>query len=309
VLSQLLRPLSVDLADAFERAPTPIPLRDGRGGDHEGPVPGLGDSSQRVVILAGPGATLDAVALHALADHLGAPVANTWGAKGIYPWNDPHHMGTCGLQRDDFMLLGFAGFDIVLAIGIDEMESPPKRFALTETVVANPGVLRTLRESSAIRPLITEPNELYTRIAAIAQPGYVDDSVPRHPARAVMDLKQSLGPTDRVTAAPGLAGLWIARTFPTDRMGSVIVPAQDRPGIGAAVGLVSAHQGTPTVCVVHDPVDDVTAEVMTIARAHELPLRLEVWGDDVDWSRTDDLIAAAGPVVAWTDPTSQAIGV
>jgi hypothetical protein len=115
-----------------------------------------------------------------------------------------------------------------------------------------------------------------------------------------MDLKQSLGPDTRVVAPPGDAGLWVARTFPTDRLGSVVVPAHDRPGIAAAVALVSAWRGTDTVCVVTDPVDDATSEVQAIVAAHSLPVRFEVWGDDVDWSRTDELIAAAGPVVAWT---------
>ena len=64
--------------------------------------------------------------------------------------------------------------------------------------------------------------------------------------------------------------------------------------------MVSAAQGTDTVCVVHGPVDDITHEIMNVAAHRELPLRLEVWEDDVDWSRTEDLIAAAGPVVAWT---------
>ena len=260
----------------------------------------LGDASTRIVILAGPGATLDPVALHALADHLGAPVANTWGAKGIYPWDDPHHIGTCGLQRDDFALLGFAAFDLILAIGIDPAESPPERFSLTETAFASASELDELRLHAVARPFASEPNELYTRIAAIAQAGYADDSFPRHPARAVMDLKQSLGPCTRVTAQPGLAGFWIARTFPTDRIGSVIVPAVDRPGIGAEVGLSSAEQGTDTVCVVQGPVDDITRQIMDVAAHRALPLRLEVWEDDVDWSRTGDLIAAAGPVVAWT---------
>ncbi|MEP6626293.1 MAG: hypothetical protein ABJC79_17730, partial [Acidimicrobiia bacterium] len=63
--------------------------------------------------------------------------------------------------------------------------------------------------------------------------------------------------------------------------------------------LISASCGAPTVCVVESEVDPVTAEVMDIARSVGLPLRVEVWGDDVDWTRTDDLIAAAGPVVAW----------
>jgi hypothetical protein len=143
-------------------------------------------------------------------------------------------------------------------------------------------------------------NELYRLIAAIARPGYLDTAWPRHPARAVMDLKRSLGPTTRVTAQPGPAGLWIARIFPTDRLGSVVVPAHDRPGIGAAVGLVSAARGVDTVTVACEPVDAATGELVELATRHALPLRLEVWGDDVDWSRTEDLVAAAGPVVAWT---------
>ena len=303
MLSELLRPISVALAAEFERVPTPVPLRLGRGSYLDRLLPDLGAATMRVVILAGPGATLDAPALHALADHLGAPVANTWGAKGIYPWDDRHHMGTCGLQRDDFELLGFGGFDLVLAVGIDDLESPSHRFALTEFVTADPGTLGALRDTSAARAFRPEPNELYTRMAAIAQPGYVDDAFPRHPARAVMDLKRSLWPSTRVTAQPGLAGLWVARTFPTERIGSVVVPAIDRPGIGAAVGLVSAAQGTDTVCVIQGPLDATTAEVMNIAAHHAFPLRLEVWEEDVDWSRTDDLIASAGPVVAWTAPT------
>ena len=158
-----------------------------------------------------------------------------------------------------------------------------------------------MRVRHAPRPLVPAgDNELFRRMSAIAQPGYVDESVPRHPARAVMDLKQSLGPETRVVAPPGDAGLWVARTFPTDRMGSVVVPAYDRPGIAAAVALVSAARGTDTVCVVTDPIDAVTAELRSIATRHDLPVRFEMWGDDVDWSRTEDLVAAAGPVVAWT---------
>jgi hypothetical protein len=203
------------------------------------------------------------------------------------------------LQRDDFELLGFADFDLVLAVGVDQAETPSYRYGRAQVAFAEPDQLDTLRVETSSRPLRAADNELYRRIAAVAQPGYVDDAFPRHPARAVMDLKQSLGPSMRVTAQPGPAGLWIARTFPTDRMGSVIVPAYDRPGIGAAVGLISAAQGTETVCVVAGPIDDVTDEVLDVARHHELRLRVEVW-EDVNWDRTEELIAAAGPVVAWT---------
>ncbi len=310
MLSELLRPLAPDLAARFADVPEPQTLRPigeiGTGtafivlGDTLPFTPDLiADPTERVAMLVGPGALSDLAGVHRVAHELGAPVANTWGAKGIYPWNDGHHMGTCGLQRDDFVLLGLGGFDLVLAIGMDPAEAPDERLGFAR-VVHFRGSLMRLPVPGAPRPLAPAITELYTRIAAIAQPGYVDDSYPRHPARAVMDLKQSLGPATRVTAQPGLAGLWIARTFPTDRMGSVIVPSYDRPGIGAAVGLVSAAQGTDTVCVVQGPVDDITREIMDVAVRRELPVRLEVWEDDIDWSRTEDLIGAAGPVVAWT---------
>lgn len=308
MLADALRPLSPELVRPYEGIPLPYALRlPGEGTDTGGTVTygarvepsDLADPTQRVALLVGPRALADVPGVHHVAHELGAPVANTWGAKGIYPWNSPHHMGTCGLQRDDFVLLGLGDFDLVIGIGLDDAESRPTLPPETRLVhVAGdlmrlpvPGAPRELRPAG--------DNELFHRLSAIAQPGYVDESFPRHPARAVMDLKQALGPDTRVTAQPGLAGLWTARTFPTDRLGSVIVPAHDRPGIGAAVGLVSAAQGTDTVAVVRGPVDGATATVFELAHRHDLPLRLEVWEDDVDWSRTEDLLAAAGPVVAW----------
>ena len=300
VLGDLLRPLAVDLAAAYADVPAPVVLAPDPVNAHVGRLPELGGPTTRVVVLAGPGAIRDRAGLHRLADRLGAPVANTWGAKGIYPWDDPHHMGTCGLQRDDFALLGFERYDLVLAVGVDEAESPTDRFGRAPVVVAAPGTLAAVADAVAPRPLVpAADNELYRRIAAIAQPGYVDASFPRHPARAVMDLKRSLRPDTRVTAQPGDAGLWVARTFPTDRTGSVVVPAYDRPGIGAAVGLASALQGTDTVTVQRGPVDEETRAALEVAAIHGLPLALEVWGDEVDWSRTEDLVVAAGPVVAW----------
>ena len=50
------------------------------------------------------------------------------------------------------------------------------------------------------------------------------------------------------------------------------------------------------------PVDAVTEAVVELVEQTDSTgsFRLEVWGDDVDWSRTEDLIDAAGAVVAWT---------
>ena len=41
----------------------------------------------------------------------------------VFNWDSPHHMGTCGLQADDFALLGFAEYELIVASGIDPLES------------------------------------------------------------------------------------------------------------------------------------------------------------------------------------------
>ena len=136
-LSHVLAPYSPEIARRFEDVPTPPPLDDATGGSTHivaTGIPDLGADLTRTVVLVGPGAMQEADAVHALVARLGAPVANTWGTKGIYAWDDPHHMGTCGLQRDDFALLGFAGFELIIAIGTDPYETPEHRYALATTI-------------------------------------------------------------------------------------------------------------------------------------------------------------------------------
>ena len=102
-----------------------------------------------------------------------------------------------------------------------------------------------------------------------------------------------------MTAEPGPVGLWFAHTFPTDAPGQIIVPAWARPGAAAALALVAVLHGRHATAVMPDPLDPVTVAVGRIADMLEAPVRFEPWGADVDLSLTDELIAAAGPVVAW----------
>jgi acetolactate synthase-1/2/3 large subunit len=307
-LGDLLRGAAPELAERFDAIPVPPAFRL----VFVGPTPEtteyvryarLEGSGERIAILAGPGVVQHVDALHAFADHVSAPVANTWGAKGIYPWDDAHHMGTCGLQERDFELLGLRDFDLVVTTGLDPLETPTGE-ALHETLGVEtldvaPKFLGTLAAYVPGRFSPIPPNGLYEALAAVAQPGYVSERVPRHPARAVMDLKRSLEPDAVVTAQPGPAGLWVARTFPTDRPCSVFVPPTATEGIAAALGFVAASAGRAATCVV-DHVDDVSRAFLGLARSRQLPMWLDDWAGSVDLSLTRELIDAAGPVVAWS---------
>jgi Thiamine pyrophosphate enzyme, central domain len=289
-----------------------------------------------VFVLVGPGVVragqgvIDG--LRAFAAAAGVGVANTWGAKGVFAWDSPHHMGTAGLQARDFELLGFADAAMVVASGIDPDESARDRFALAPVVPVSPARLSTDlgAQLGRARGDGIPPNQLYERLAAVAQPGYVDDKVPLHPARAVADLRAALPPGGVVAAEPGVAGLWVARTFPTTEPASVVVPATVAPGAAAGIALAAALRGRPAVAVVDAPLDDATATVVDLARTLGLDLVISVWDSAASLGAATDhagaladaftapgvseirapvavadtnlLLEAAGPVVAWENP-------
>jgi hypothetical protein len=338
-VGELVRHSGVDvnaLGAAFDEVPVPGSLSYAFGLRLPKPettaVPALPDG--QLVVLVGPELVrADCIEeLRAFAAAGNLPVANTWGAKGVFAWDSPHHMGTCGLQARDFELLGFAGYDAIVATGIDPLESPPDRFALAPLVEVDPSALAPLAERVTPTPGAIAPSDLYQRLAKVAQPGYVDDRVPLHPARAVADLRAALPPTGIVAADPGPAGLWVARTFPTTDAGTVVVPATVTPGIAAVLALTAAVRGRPAVAVTTAPLDGPTRAVLDLAA--RLPARfvVEAWGPEggtfgsvaehlerlrsalrqpgattlevpVDLSPTAELVDAAGPVIAWGGAT------
>ncbi len=226
--AELAAQLAIPIPGALRYAlGLPVPARAGSA---------LGQIDQprgRTAMLAGPGVlrdrAVDGLREFAAAAHIG--VANTWGAKGVFNWDSPHHLGTCGLQARDFELLGFGELDLLWTVGLDPDESPRARYELGARVVAiQPADLAPFATQVARSSYPIVPPPLFERIAAVAQPGYVDERVPRHPARAVMDLKQRMSPHGIVTAAPGPAGLWVARTFPTDAARHRRRPGRSEPG-------------------------------------------------------------------------------
>jgi len=290
----------------------------------------------RVVVLAGPG-VIDTGALTGLRDFATARalgVANTWGAKGAFNWDSPHHLGTCGLQARDFELLGWSDADAIIATGIDDAESPRAHFALAPVLDIDPRDLVELARAPMPVPATIRPleNQLYPRLAAIAQPGFVDDKVPLHPARAVADLGAVLPPGGLVAADPGVAGLWVARTFPTPALAPgearrVVVPARREPGAAVRLAVEAARAGRPAIALTTEPLDDATASACAAATKEGLDLVLVVWGSIGRLRRADEhraeiaaalgapgvttleipvalddtrlLVEAAGDVVAW----------
>lgn len=283
----------------------PPPPRSGRRGPKRPPVHVAGElrGIQRVVVFAGPGVIRAGAVedLRRLAQRANVGVANSWGAKGLFPWDSPYHLGTVGLQERDFELCGFGQCDVLVATGIDPEETPRHRWAVGRVIEVDPSALSGL--TWAPRPEPIERPPLYERLAAIVMPQYTSDRDPPPPGRRIADLKTRLGPGERVAAdAATLAGFWVARAFPTTGLGSVVVPARRLPGFAAAASLVAARRGDRVIGVTTGPIDEATAAVLQMADEAGIAVELEVWGEGgiaVDWSCTEELIGIAGRIVAW----------
>ena len=288
--------LEFDLDDPL-RSPPPVP-----GGWEYVPFVGaIAPSGLRFALLAGPGTVrrgaAQAVAEFAARTNVG--VANTWGAKGLFRWDSPHHMGTVGLQARDFELV-FDGIDLVVVTGADPDETRPAMPAGVSLITVDPQQLASLAAFVTPRPAILA-NPLYARLAAVAQPGYSDERRPYHPARVVARLRDELPPAGLIAADPGRVGWWVARTFSTLELGSVVVPATGSVGSAAALGAIARLDGRPAIAAtdapnaLHDAIVEWTA-------AAGRPLVVSRWDGaelPIDWNLNRALEDAAGPCVAF----------
>lgn len=237
----------------------------------------LGELSLAVVVGPGVVRSGSVEGLGVFADQIGVPVFNTWGAKGVFRWDDPRHAGTVGLQALDLVLAGIDTADVVITSGLDPAELGDDLDGLTVQDV-DPANLMSMaahwvRRAPAARPA------LYDALAAVTVPAYEDASVPLSAPRAALHLSGAVLDGGIVVADPGLVGFWVARTFPTAKAGSVIVPALHCDGFAAAASLLSALDGRPCLAVT-DELDATSEAVLGLAESLSIGATLQIWGDD-----------------------------
>ena len=237
-------------------------------------------------MLVGPGVVHDGCVdgLHAFAARVGCGVVNTWGAKGVFRWDDPLHFGTAGLQARDFDLAGLGAVDVLVTSGLDPAEVTARPWEGTAEVIdVAPDDLASIDLDLPLGS--TERPALYTALAAVLGPMYDTPGSP--PARAAA-LAAALPDGGVLVAEPGLVGFWIARTFPTSVPGSVVVPARG--------GVKAAHDAARELAARGRHVVLVAAAPPTTAIEG---VRVEVWSAaDVDLDPAP-LVAVAGDIVAW----------
>jgi Thiamine pyrophosphate enzyme, central domain len=258
----------------------------------------------RVVVLAGPGVVerraLGGLRAVAAAGRLG--VLNTWGAKGVFHWQSRHHWATVGLQERDFELGGIPEADLVLAVGVDDREAPRRLWARGAPVreVAPEG-LGPLAERWPVPPgAFPDVPALRERLAAVTQAGWAATGSPLMPSLVTRHYAHVLGESGLVAADPGTAGYWVARTFATTRLGSVLVPAAPLEGWASACVLVARLVAPlrPALAVVDGGPGERTSAVLEEASRLGVGVGVEAWDEDSGPLDADQHLARLGVLVS-----------
>ncbi|MEF8794468.1 acetolactate synthase large subunit [Thiohalorhabdus sp.] len=203
--------------------------------------------SQNALILAGNGIIRAGAseALRRFARSLNIPVAHTFMAKGVFPYDDPLAIMTAGIQARDYVACGFEAADAIICIGYDATEYAPKSWnpnrdkpvlhiaqtpaeldshytTAVEVVGDIAEALNYLSDAVTPRKANIIP-KLHDPVMRELRAYDEDTSVPFKPQRVIADLDRALDPRDIVVSDVGAHKVWVARMFPSSVPNTCII--------------------------------------------------------------------------------------
>jgi acetolactate synthase-1/2/3 large subunit len=210
--------------------------------------------AQRPVVLAGNGTIRKRASrqLRRFAERSGIGVVSTFMAKGCVDRDDPASLFTVGLQSKDLVACAIDAADLVITLGYDMVEYPPRLWnsgndkrivhidflpaevddhyrveveivgdlahtlwMLNERFEAHPEVHFDLSQQAAVR------RDMDADFAVHAD----DDTAGTiRPQKALWDARQALGPADVLLSDVGAHKMWIARYYQCHEPNTCLIP-------------------------------------------------------------------------------------
>ncbi len=236
-------------------------------------------SARAPILMAGNGVIRASASaeLRAFAERLHIPVTTTFMAKGAFPASHPLALGTVGLQARDYADCGFASADLILCVGYDMVEYPPRLWhpdrdrrivhidaspaEVDEHYLLEAGVIGDIGESLAALAELASPRDatpvtrLREQIVRELEAGSEDPGFPLKPQRIVADLRQVLGDEDIAISDVGAHKMWMARMYEAEVPNTCLI-SNGFAAMGIAVpGAIAAklvHPGRKVVAVTGD---------------------------------------------------------
>ncbi|MBE0438677.1 MAG: acetolactate synthase large subunit [Gammaproteobacteria bacterium] len=262
--------------------------------------------AENPIILAGNG-VVRAQASEALADFalkLGIPVANTFMAKGVIPFNHPMALGSVGLQSGDYVNCGFANADVIICIGYDMVEYHPylwHRSRDRKIIHIDTSHAEVDAFYSVLVGVVGNINHSLNRIAALTTPHkdktmrtlrdsliqdmnqHRDDlEFPVKPQKIIWDLRTAMDLKDIVICDVGAHKMWMSRMFRCEYPNTCII-SNGFASMGIAVpGAIAAKLAYPerkVVAVTGDAGFLMNSQEIETAMRLNIAIVILIWND------------------------------
>src|ERR1700682_4083364 len=258
------------------------------------------------VILAGNGVIRQGAAdsLVTFAEVLRIPVANTFMAKGVMPFNDDLALGTIGLKARDLPWFAFEKADVVICVGYDMVEYHPDMWnpnndktiihidAMPAEVDANyivaVGVLGDIGHSLRgialkAKPRKEPPFRDVRKMIVEDRKEYANDTgFPVKPQKIVWDVREVLGPEDIAISDVGAHKMWMSRMYRAERPNTCII-SNGFAAMGIAVpGAIAAKLAYPdkkVIAVTGDAGFMMNSQEIETAMRMKTPIVILIWND------------------------------
>ncbi|WP_233269449.1 acetolactate synthase large subunit [Alteribacillus sp. YIM 98480] len=274
------------------------------------------NKSQHPLILAGNGITRgDAVeSLRTLVKKTNIPVVHSFMGKGALSFEDELSLLTAGIGGKDYITCGFSESDLIVAIGFDMAEYPPRNWN-PEGAVSILHIDAEEAETDAHYPVtlnvIGDINENLKKLNQFLSPTERDNSwvsevrkealneleefkednhFPVKPQKIISDLRSVLKEDDIVISDVGAHKMWMARMYHTYQPNTCLI-SNGLASMGIAVpGAIAAkmvHPNRTVVAVCGDGAFQMTSAELETAKRLNLPIIVLLWRDEgyglIEW--------------------------
>jgi len=274
--------------------------------------------AKQPVILAGHGVCRSQASksLIAFAEKLGIPVATTFMAKGVVPYNHPCCLGAIGFMKHDYVNFGLDKADTVIAVGYDLVEYPAERWNpdLNKKIIhIHTGIAEVDQAYSLEVGLQGDISLTLNEIAArfdkpLSTPDYLSkiqelrkeemarfagqNHFPVKPQQMVLSIRGALAPDDIVLCDTGALKMWMARLYPCYEPDTCLF-SNGLGTMGFAVpGALAAklvHPDKAVVAVTGDGSFLMNSQELETAKRENLPFVILIWNDSnyglIEWKQ------------------------
>jgi acetolactate synthase-1/2/3 large subunit len=321
----------IELAENIARMETAAGVLEPRRFRRPGPDDKISDAAYELIrnartpiIIAGNGAVRRRASnqLRRLAEHTGIPVTTTFMGKGAVDYSQDYALYTIGLGQWDHVADAVRDADVVITVGYDLVEYPPRLWNpdATETIVHidfdpaeidheyHPAVelvgdighaLWQLNERFARDGIpayeFSAQRAAKQRMQADMQEYANDDTQGSiRPQKALWDLRQLLGPEDIVLSGVGAHKMWVGRHYHAQAPNTCLIPngfcsmGMPLPG---AIGVSRVAAGRRVVGVVGDGDFMMNVQEMETAWRLKADITMLIWEDGgyglISWKQDD----------------------